>query len=251
MAGPDVLYQSAWRVELPPPRAKQLADFRVAVWFDSPLCEIDASVREKLDDAVAAIARTGATVDKTACGPLGDAEYHRLFMTLLRAATASRLREEDFAAQQAIAAKISDDDMSFAATLARGATIAHRGWGVGNEARTKLRYAWHEFFQKYDVLLAPVAATAAFKHDHSPERDKRMITVNGKSVSYGDQRFWAGVPSLCYLPATAAPVGLTQEGLPVGLQIIAAEGEDPTTIEFARLLAAEIGGFTPPPGFGN
>jgi Asp-tRNA(Asn)/Glu-tRNA(Gln) amidotransferase A subunit family amidase len=32
-----------------------------------------------------------------------------------------------------------------------------------------------------------------------------------------------------------------------GLQIIGPEGEDPTTIEFARLLAAEIGGFVPPP----
>jgi amidase len=38
-------------------------------------------------------------------------------------------------------------------------------------------------------------------------------------------------------------------GLPVGVQIIGAEGEDPTTIEFARLLAAEIGGFAPPPDF--
>ena len=34
----------------------------------------------------------------------------------------------------------------------------------------------------------------------------------------------------------------------MGLQIIGPEGEDPTTIEFARLLAAEIGGFVPPPG---
>jgi amidase len=47
----------------------------------------------------------------------------------------------------------------------------------------------------------------------------------------------------------AAPIGLTGEGLPVGLQIIGPEGEDPTTIEFARLLAAEIGGFVPPPAY--
>jgi amidase len=33
------------------------------------------------------------------------------------------------------------------------------------------------------------------------------------------------------------------------LQVIGGEGEDPTTIEFARLLADEIGGFAPPPGF--
>ena len=33
------------------------------------------------------------------------------------------------------------------------------------------------------------------------------------------------------------------------LTIIGPEGEDLTTIEFARLLAAEIGGFVPPPAY--
>jgi amidase len=75
-----------------------------------------------------------------------------------------------------------------------------------------------------------------------------MITVNGRPTPSGDQRFWAGPASLSYLPATAAPLGLTNAGLPVGMQVIGAEGEDPTTIEFARLLAAQIGGFVPPPG---
>jgi Asp-tRNA(Asn)/Glu-tRNA(Gln) amidotransferase A subunit family amidase len=46
-------------------------------------------------------------------------------------------------------------------------------------------------------------------------------------------------------PAPPVPV----VGLPVGLQIIGPEGEDPTTIEFARLLAAEIGRFVPRPGY--
>ena len=61
--------------------------------------------------------------------------------------------------------------------------------------------------------------------------------------------FFAGLASLSYLPATVAPIGLTGEGLPVAVQIIGPEGEDPTTIEFARLLAAEIGGFVPPPAY--
>jgi hypothetical protein len=50
-------------------------------------------------------------------------------------------------------------------------------------------------------------------------------------------------------PATSALLGSTENGLPVGRQIIGAEGEDRITIEFARLLAAEIGGFVPPPSF--
>jgi amidase len=246
LAGPDLLQRAAWRVELPPPRRRRLGEFRVAAWTSSPLCRIDASVSDLFDRAVAAIARAGATVDDAARPGIADEEHHRLFMLLLRAATASRMREEDFARQQEIAATISDDDTSDRAAVARGATLLHRAWGSANEARTKLRYAWHEFFTRFDVLLTPVAATGAFPHDHNPNRDERMVNVNGRSVPYAEQLFFAGLASLSYLPATAAPIGLTAEGLPAGLQIIGPEGEDPTTIEFARLLAAEIGGFVPP-----
>ena len=39
--------------------------------------------------------------------------------------------------------------MSDRAAVARGATLLHRAWGNANEARTKLRYAWHEFFRRF------------------------------------------------------------------------------------------------------
>jgi len=249
LAGPDLLQRTAWRLELPPPRRRRLGEFRVAVWASSPLCRIDASVSDLFDRAVEAIVRAGATVDTAARPEIDDEEHHRLFMLLLRAATASRLRDEDFTRQQQIVATLTDDDNSDRAAVARGATLLHRAWGKANEARTKLRYTWHEFFKRFDVLLTPVAATPAFLHDRNPNRDERTVKVNGKSVPYAEQLFFAGLASLSYLPATAAPIGLTTEGLPVGLQIVGPEGEDPTTIEFARLLAAEIGGFVPPPGY--
>jgi len=249
LAGPDLLQQSAWRVELRPPRHRRLGEFRVAVWASSPLCRIDTSVSELFDRAIDAVVRTGATVDDGARPGIDEEEHHRLFMLLLRAATASRMRDEDFIRQQEIAATLTANDVSDRAAVARGATLLHRAWGTANEARTKLRYAWHEFFERFDVLLTPVAATAAFRHDRNPNRDERTVLVNGKSVPYAEQLFFAGLASLSYLPATAAPIGLTAEGLPVGLQIIGPECEDSTTIEFARLLAAEIGGFVPPPAY--
>ena len=249
LAAPDLLQRATWRIELPPPRRRRLGEFRVAVWESSPLCRIDRSVSELFDRAVQAIASTGAVVDSSARPGMDDEEHHRLFMLLLRAATASRMRDEDFARQQEIAATLAEDDFSDRAAVARGATLLHRAWGNANEARTKLRYLWHEFFKRFDVLLTPVAATAAFPHNRNPNRDERTVMVNGQSASYAEQLFFAGLASLSYLPATAAPIGLTAEGLPVGLQIIGPEGEDPTTIEFARLLAAEIGGFTPPPTY--
>src|SRR6516165_6143324 len=121
------------------------------------------------------------------------------------------MRDEDFAREQENA-PTRHDDMSERATVARGATLLHRAWGSANEARIKLRYAWHEFFTRFDVLLTPVAATAAFPHDHRPNGDERVVGVNGKSVPYAEQLFFAGLARLSYLPATAPPIGLTAEG---------------------------------------
>src|SRR5207253_3041290 len=171
------------------------------------------------DRAINAIVRAGAMVDDAARPGIDDEQHHRLFMLLLRAATASRMSDDDFARQQEIAETLTEDDMSDRAAVARGATLLHRVWGKANEARTKLRYAWHEFFKRFDVLLTPVAATATFPHNRDPNRDERTVSVNGKSVPYAEQLFFAGLASLSYLPATAAPIGLTAEGLPVGLQM--------------------------------
>jgi amidase len=249
MAGPDTLQKAAWRVELPAPRARRLSDFRVAVWGARPDAPIDDSVAAPFAAAVAAIAKAGAKVDESARPGFDPVEYHRLFMLLLRAATASRLPDAAYAEQVQIAATLAPEDESPRALIARGATVAHRSWGAANEQRSKLRYQWHDFFTRYDVLLAPVAPTAAFPHDHNPDRGARRIMVNGKPILPMVDITWAGMASVCYLPATAAPIGLTERGLPVGLQIIGPEGEDPTTIEFARLMAAEIGGFVAPPGY--
>ena len=75
--------------------------------------------------------------------------------------------------------------------------------------------------------------------------------VDGKEVRFWDQIFWAGLANLSFLPSTVFPAGLADDGLPVGLQAISGEYNDRTTIDFARLVTREIGGFRAPPGFGD
>ena len=72
---------------------------------------------------------------------------------------------------------------------------------------------------------------------------------NGKRVSTIDQRFWAGYSGNFYLPSTIAPIGLTPEGLPVGVQIIARAYGDLTSLKVAEWIEEEFGGFVPPPGY--
>jgi amidase len=112
-----------------------------------------------------------------------------------------------------------------------------------------MRLAWSEFSQDYDLLLCPAAAAAAFPHDQVGERYERTIVVNNKRVPTTDQLFWAGYTCLFYLPATAAPIGLTADGLPVGVQIVGPQYGDRGCIAFARLLEQEFARFAPPPGY--
>ena len=59
--------------------------------------------------------------------------------------------------------------------------------------------------------------------------------------------FWSGVVIASYLPSTVLPTGPSSDGLPIGVQVVGAPYRDRKTIECARQIAQEIGGFTPPP----
>ena len=78
---------------------------------------------------------------------------------------------------------------------------------------------------------------------------KGRITVNGKPQPYFQQLVWSGLVTGPYLPSTVFPAGLSSAGLPIGLQAVGAAYHDHMTIEFARLLAQETGGFQAPPGY--
>jgi amidase len=77
----------------------------------------------------------------------------------------------------------------------------------------------------------------------------RRIEIDGESHPYDDQIVWAGIANLTGLPATAVPVGLSENGLPIGVQILGPYLEDRTTIALAALIEREFGGFVPPPGY--
>ena len=157
-------------------------------------------------------------------------------MTLLRAATAGRLIAAQFEQNVALAPTLRPDDDSYFARLTRANVMSHKEWLAQNEERHRIRLKWAEFFKDYDLLLCPTASTPACPHDHKGERWERTIVVNGKPVLAVDQLFWAGYSSLAHLPATAAPIGFSKEGLPIGVQIIGPQYHDRTCIAFAGLL---------------
>ncbi len=245
-AGPDELQRAGVRLALPAPPSS-VKGLRVGVWLDQPdLSPVDDTVKERIAAAAAALRRAGAKVDETARPSFDPAAAHDTYRRLLLGLMSAPRADYDDLVRRTDALDRADD--SDRARSLRYSTTRYRELAVAENARDLLRWAWHEFFGRYDVLLAPITMTPAFPHDHSEPQTRRTVSVNGTDVPYLDQLFWAGLAIASYLPATVAPVGLAPSGLPVGMQIIGDAYRDRTTIWLAGELAKLIGGFTPPPG---
>ena len=76
-----------------------------------------------------------------------------------------------------------------------------------------------------------------------------MVSVNGHDQPSTQALFWAGYPGVVGLPATAVPLGLSPEGLPVGAQIVGPVFGDPVCLRLARWLETAYRAFVPPPGW--
>jgi amidase len=116
-------------------------------------------------------------------------------------------------------------------------------------ARVRLRAQWRALFKTFDAVICPIMPTPAYPHDHSPEQEKRRVNIDGKDYPYSDQLAWPGIATLPDLPATAIPLGVSNDGLPLGVQIDGPFLEDRTPLKLAELIEHEFGGFTPPTMF--
>ena len=249
MAGADTIDGQGWKLDLPKPRQERLADFRVAVLLSVPHAEADRTVQDGIQAVADALAKAGAKVSDRARPDFDTLDADRLFRRLLGAAMSGRQPEDLFQRNLEKAAALTPNDMSGNAQGLRAATLHHRDWLIANETRHKMRLKWAEFFDNYDVLLCPIVTSPAFPHNHEGDPFGRTLTINGKERPIADQLFWAGYSGLFYLPATAAPAGLTPQGLPVGVQIIGRQYGDLTCLRLARLLERDYRGFVPPPGY--
>jgi len=249
MAGPDSIDSRGWTLALPRSKKKKLRDFKVAVLLSDPNAEVDSSVQEQISGLASFLAKRKVKVSDTARPAIDTRELNDVFVRMLRAATSARMPDTVYEQAVRNAATLPAGDMSYFAQMQRGNSLPHRTWLQLNEKRHRMRWAWDEFFKDYDLMICPVAVTAAFPHDQAGLRHKRTITVNNKKVPVVDQIFWAGYAGLAWLPATAAPIGQTADGLPVGIQIVGRQYGDYECIQFAKLLEKEYRSFEPPPAY--
>jgi amidase len=246
VAGPDELMEGVgYKLALPPPRHDRLADYRVLVIDQHPLCPTADGVRASLDGLANRLGKAGCTVLRGSPKLPDLALTSRVYRKLLSVSFAADLSPEDRTRVEAAAKALPPDDQSYTASRLRGLTMSHPDWIRESRIRSGLRARWEALFQDVDVVLYPPMPIPAFPHDHSPQY-ARELDVDGTKVPYNDQSVWAGIAILTGLPSTTMPIGQV-DGLPIGMQITGGYLEDRTTIAFADLVEREFGGFTPPP----
>ncbi|WP_206697662.1 amidase family protein [Streptomyces sp. WAC00263] len=98
------------------------------------------------------------------------------------------------------------------------------------EDRARLRQTWQQFFTEHDVLLTPAAPTPAIA------AGSRSLAVDGTERSFFDQTGWANLTSHVGLPSLVIPLTTTEEGLPLGVQIIGPAYADRVLLALAEEL---------------
>jgi amidase len=252
LAGPEVGEDVAWKVTLPAARRERLADFRVAILPPIPWLVVDGQITAALQDLAERLAKLGAVVKEVQPDGLGDhREYHGFYRTLLSAVTGARVDGET-RRQRIATLREAGDDLSMGAV--RGLEGSAGDYLIWNGRREQHRAAWRTFFRDWDVLLAPAINVLAYPHIErawpADNSDQTLtFTIDGRSVPYLHGLCYPALSTVPGQPATAFPVGISREGLPIGLQAVGPYLEDLTPIRFAALLAREIGGFRKPSGY--
>lgn len=236
LIGPNRWDEPAWRIELPAARGNDLADLRIAAWIDDPYCPVDASTLRLLTETIDAIEDAGGRVDTDVRPDFSLEKADTVFKHLLFAALSGEYSYEQIERLAGIEATTPLDHAR------RSAAMRHREWLAHNERRLQLRERWRQFFERYDVILMPVQPRGAIEHDHSQPQWGRTVEIDGVERPYLDLFGWTGPAGAGMLPATVVPVGLGDDGLPIGVQIVGPYLHDHTTIQVAQLVAELRGG---------
>ena len=92
------------------------------------------------------------------------------------------------------------------------------------KARTLLINEFNALFESYGALIGPVAPDPAFKIGENADDPVKMYLADIMTVP----------ASLAGLPAVSVPAGVTEAGLPVGVQLIGPRTSDATLLALAR-----------------
>ena len=209
-------------------RREDIKGLRIAYVSDIAGIGVEAEIDATCRGAAAALSKLGAHVDHIEFdASAGRAPYQtwRGFWMVGR--------------QYERLAQIDAFGPNLKGNVEAGLKLTASDFAAAEETRMAMFDRFHKLFERFDVLLTPAAPVKPY-----PVEMNFPDTINGKSFeNYIDWIAPAYLITLVSLPAATAPAGLSQDGLPIGMQIVAPRFEEPLILRVARLIhrASNVG----------
>jgi aspartyl-tRNA(Asn)/glutamyl-tRNA(Gln) amidotransferase subunit A len=197
---------------------------RIAYSADLGYAVVQSDIAQAVYDAVRVFEKLGHTVEEISGGPpkLGEA-WGGFGSWEMMAAHGHLLPEHESKFARAVLASMKDANAMTPASFAKGA-----------EARLALSNWVGSVFEKYDLLVTPT-----IPYDPPPAKGPFPSETEGRrQLAWGVASFT--IPfNMSLHPAASLRVGLSNAGLPIGMQIVAERHRDDLVLQAAQAFERE------------
>ena len=202
-----------------------LRGVRVAYSPDLGYAAVDPAVRTIIDQAVTVFERDlGCIVERA--DPGWEDPYEALLPLIVC--------ESDLAGMRRLADELGERMSPHLVDVLRLDWTAEQLTSAVVRRKAVYNAAWR-FFRSYDLLLTPTLAVAPFEHGL-----QGPATIDGREV---DAFYWLSFTfpfNFTGQPAATVPAGFTQDGLPIGLQIVGRRLEDALVLRASAAYEAAV-----------
>jgi amidase len=202
--------------------------------------EVSSATRATLEKVAATLERNGARVERIE----PKLDYEDIWRTLGEIIAAELGKPMPFLLRNMFYLQFLLSPRSPAVKgFLRGLRLSGRGYAQALAYRDEVVRIIDEVFERFDAWLCPVTATPAFTH----RKPGKAIEVDDRKLPY-----WVAIGAytmpfnLSGNPVVVLPAGRSEEGLPIGVQVVGKRWMDEQLLAVASSLDSIIGEFQHP-----
>lgn len=212
---------------------KQLRDIGIGFFEDGGRTPVTKETRAAVRSAAALLAKSGCRVDEFR--PEGLEQARQLWWKFFGTAGGMILSPMLRGHEKELSPILREFFLWTTAEPAHSGESLLTAWLARDELREKVLRQ----MQKYPILVCPVASIPAFRHG------EREWTVEGETVKYLDAWSYCEWFNVLGFPAAVVPMGFSEEGLPIGVQIAGRPWEEELVLAVAAAIESARGPLKP------
>jgi Asp-tRNA(Asn)/Glu-tRNA(Gln) amidotransferase A subunit family amidase len=208
---------------------RELTNVGIGVFEDDGRTPVTAETRLAVQRAAAFLSSSGFRVD--AFRPNGLSQARQLWWQFFGVAGGMMLGPMIHGHESQISPLLREFVIWISGEPPHSGESLLSAWLARDDVREKILAQ----MKRYPVLLCPVAAIPAFRHG------ERKWQVGGKCIQYLDAWSYCEWFNLLGFPAVAVPMGYSEAGLPIGVQVVGRPWEEELVLSVAAILETARG----------